>query len=242
MERSRLSRREENNSKKSIAMSLLGIIAILFLVVKFGIPLLGNLGSFLSAHGKNANVETVVKKDVFVAKPELDALPTATNSATITISGTAQAKQTIKLYVNGSLEDTTDVTNDKKFEFLDQLLTTGDNLIQVKAIEKDETGHEHESNFSDSFTISLTKNAPSLTIDQPTDHQTFSKDSSPTTVKGKTGPGVKVTVNDLWAIVDNNGNYSYDLPLKGGDNKITVKATDNANNSAEKDITVTYNQ
>lgn len=242
MERSRLSRREENNTKKSIAMSLLGIIVILFLVVKFGIPLLGNLGSFLSSHGKNATVDTPIKKDVFVAPPVLDALPIATNSATITISGTAQAKQKVALYINGSLEDTVDVTDDKKFEFNNQFLTTGDNLIQVRALEKDEKGKEYESNFSDSFTISLTKSAPTLSIDQPTDNQTFSKDSSPTTVKGKTDPGVKVTVNDLWAIVDNNGNYSYELMLKGGENKILVKATDNANNTTEKEITVTYNQ
>ncbi len=236
-DRSRLSRRLESRTKQSIFLSLLGIVIILVLIVKFGIPALANVSFFLFHQNNSPDTTTQQKGTVFVAPPELDALPTATNSAITTISGTAQEKQQVNLYINGDLIDTTDVQDDKTYLFKDVTLKDGDNLVQTKAVEKD-----HESDFSNSYTISFTKKSPSLTIDSPSDKQSFGKDDKFATVKGKTDAGNKVTVNDFWAIVNNDGTYSYNLPLHGGDNKITVKVTDDANNTTQKDITVTFNQ
>jgi bacillopeptidase F len=97
-----------------------------------------------------------------------------------------------------------------------------------------------ESEFSNVLTVAFKSAPPSLNLDSPSDGQSFSKDQNTATVKGVTDPDVKVTVNGFWAITDSQGNFSYDLPLQNGDNKITVIATDMAGNKNEKDIKVTY--
>jgi len=61
-------------------------------------------------------------------------------------------------------------------------------------------------------------------------------------VHGKTDPNVKVTINDFWAIVDDSGNYSYNLSLKSGDNPIKIVATDDAGNNTEKDLKISYSE
>ena len=57
---------------------------------------------------------------------------------------------------------------------------------------------------------------------------------------GKTDSGVRITVNGFWAVIDENNNFSYSLPLQDGDNAIKVVAQDQAGNKAEKEIKVTY--
>lgn len=238
--RSRLSRKLESKTKQSIILSFLGIIIVLGLIAKFGIPVLANVSFFLFE--KKDTQDQTAKKAIFVSPPELDALPNATNSATIAISGTGQENQEIALYLNGELEEKTDLEDTKKFSFTNIALKEGENLIQTKSIQKDPSGSsDQESDFSNSYTIILTKKAPTLTIDSPSDKQSFGKDDKQAMVKGKTDAGNKVTINDLWAIVDNNGAYEYNLPLRSGENKIKIVATDPANNTTEKEITVVYN-
>ncbi len=236
MTRSRLSRKLESKTKQSIFFTLLGTIIVLGLIAKFGIPVIAEVSFFLFEN-KNTQDQTAKKKQIFVSPPELDALPNATNSATITVSGAAQENQEITLYLNGKLEEKTFVEDSKRFTFTNILLKDGENLIQVKA-----TQDKEESDFSNSYTIVLTKKAPTLTIESPNDKQSFGKDDKQIMVKGKTDAGNKITVNDLWAIVDNDGVYEYNLPLHAGENKIKVVATDQAENKTEKEITVTYNQ
>lgn len=234
MTRSRLSRRLESKTKQSIFLSLLGIVITLGLLAKFGIPLLANV-SFLLFSAKDT--QEVIKKDVFIPSPVLDALPNATNSATIKISGSALEKQTISLYINGEVNDKTDADTDGSFTFDDVELQDGENLIQTKAKNADKS--DEESDFSSSYTVIFKMNAPSLAIDSPNPNQSFSKDDKFAIVKGKTDPGVKVTINDFWAIVDSEGTFSYNLPLKSGENKIKVVVIDEAENKTEKEITVT---
>jgi len=242
MNRSRLSRRLEKQTVRSLIGSLIGIAVIFFVLIKFGIPLLVNFSLLVS--GTKDTKDVNISKTTFISSPVLDALPNATNSATIKISGTAMPKQTINLYLNGTLEDKTDVRDDKTFVFNDISLKKGENLIQTKAANKDTSGKktQEESDFSSSITVIYKKDAPSLAVSSPSDNQSFSKDDKIATVKGKTDTGVKVTVNTFWAIVDGAGNFSYNFPLQNGDNKIKIIATDEAGNKTEKEIKVTYSQ
>ena len=68
----------------------------------------------------------------------------------------------------------------------------------------------------------------------------FEKDQSTVKVLGKTDPGVRVTVNGFWAVIDENNNFSYNLPLQNGENMIKIEAIDQAGNKTEKEIKVTY--
>lgn len=236
--RSRLSKRLEKQTRKNLIISILGIFFILFLLIKFGLFLLVNFTLFLS-NFRGDKETSVVTKSVsdFVSIPIINPLPTATNSAQITISGTASKKQTINLYINDELVKKIKIT-DETFTFENVKLSKGENDIKVKAITQD----NKESQLSKSVVVIFKDKAPALAVDSPNPDQSFSKDENNIKVSGKTDKGARVTVNDFWAIVDENGNFSYQLLLKNGDNPIKIVTTDEAGNKTEMERKVIYSQ
>lgn len=234
--RSRLSRTTDKKTKKQLILSLVGIIAILFVLFKFGIPALTNLSLFLSSKNGVSQQEVANSNTVVVPPILIQSFP-ATNSATITVNGTAQKNETINLYVNSALVDTKPTKDDGTFSFTGVVLTQQQNAIQAKAKLDSKT-----SDFSDTWNVVFIQKAPSLTVDSPADGDSFGSDRPTVVVRGKTDPDVKVTVNDFWAIVDSSGNYTYTLTLQNGDNHITVVATDAAGNTTKKELTVHHSQ
>lgn len=235
--RSRLSRRQERQTKRTFFFSLLGIIVTIFLIIKLGIPLLVNFTLFVSNIGRT---EDVSKKEdrSFIAPPVLGPLFSATNSARIEVSGKSDRSLRISLFVNGEHNDDTGVEKDNSFRFSTVPLRNGTNTIKAKAMNKD----KKESNFSNELTVVYKKDPPSLAVESPKDQQSFTKDESPITVSGKTDPGVKVTVSEFWAIVDEFGNFSYTLRLNNEESLIKIVAVDEAGNKAEVERKVTYAQ
>lgn len=233
MARSRLTRRMEQKTKKNLALSILGIILVLLLVFKFGLPLLINLSLFLSGSKTNQE-QSESKNSFFIAPPILNPLPLATSSARIAISGVASKDQTISLYINDNLIDETQTEENGSFAF-EPTLKSGENTIKAKTIVEGK-----ESGFSEPLNIIFKSAPPSLNINSPTDSQSFGADQNMVDVAGTTDSDVKITVNDFWAITDSDGSFSYRLPLQNGENKIKVTATDIAGNNTEKEIKVTY--
>jgi hypothetical protein len=232
MFRSRLTRKQEQKTKKNLALSVLGIILILFLGFKFGIPMLINISSFFS--GSKNDVNTAINTQEFIAPPVLSSNITATSSANISIEGIASKNQTIIPYINNKRFESIKTKDDGNFA-IKTYLKPGENTIKAKvAID------EKESEFSNIITIILKSAPPSLNINSPQDNQSFSKDQETIEVKGTTDPDVKVTVNGFWAITDDEGNFTYDLKLKGGENKIEIIAEDVAGNKTTKEIKVNY--
>lgn len=234
MNRSRLSRRIEKQSQKTFLLSILGIALIVFALIKFGMPLLINFSLLLA--GKDTTDFKSQNSASFVPPPVLDPLFDATNSAEISISGKANKDETVKLYVNGELADNVKVKDDNGFEFKNVVLKDGENSIRTKA-QKD---NKEESDFSKETIVIYKKEPPILSVDSPTDRQSFSKDENLIIVSGKTDAGTKVTINDFWAIADDTGNFSYHLSLKEGENQIKIVATDIAGNKTQKEIKVNY--
>lgn len=236
MARSRLSRRVEQKTKKNLLLSVLGIILVILLIFKFGIPLLINISLFFSGSKSNQDQQSQNHDPSFIAPPILDPFPQATSSANVIISGIASKDQTISLYINDSVVDSAKTKDDGGFSFK-ETISIGESTIKAKAV----VGNK-ESEFSNTLTTSFKSAPPSLKISSPTDGQSFSKDQNVVEVKGTTDSDVKVTVNGFWAITDDQGNFSYRLPLKNGENKIKVVASDVAGNRTEKEIKVNYSQ
>lgn len=233
MVRSRLSRRFEQKTKKNLILSVLGIIIVILLAFKLGVPFLVNLSLFLSG-SKNNQEQSKIQAPTFIAPPILNLLPQATSSANIIITGMGSKNQTIKLYINGNLIDSIATKDDGSFLFK-ETITPGDNVIKAKTIMQGK-----ESDFSDPITTILKSAPPALNVNSPSDGQSFSKDQNMANVKGTTDADVKVTVNGFWAITDSNGNFSYNLPLQNGDNVIKIAAVDMAGNKTEKEIKISY--
>lgn len=234
--RSRLSLKTEKRTRKTIFLTSLGILIILILLIKFGINILVGFSVFLAGTKNQTSTTSSSSSNTFIAPPVLNPLPSATNSANIVISGKSQSDKTVKLYINNDLKDTTQADKDGNFSFI-QTLSAGDNRIETKTEQNNKS-----SDFSNSFTVFLKNNAPSLTVDFPSDGQSFSKDQNSVNVKGKTDSETSVTVNGFWAIIDEDSNFSYNLPLQNGDNQIKIIAVDQAGNKTEKDLKVTYSQ
>lgn len=234
--KTRLSRRAIHESKKKLIYSLIGIVVVLFLLFKFGIPLLIRFSLFISNGRNGSDTTQTVDQPTFIAPPSLNPYATATNSAQIAISGNGDTKQQIKLYVNNQVVDSQSTDSKGNFSFNNVTLSNGSNTIQAKA---DINGKE--SDFSNTVSVSYLNKAPSLQVNSPSDGQSFAKDPS-LTVNGKTDPSATVTVNDFQAIVDDSGNFSYTMQMQNGDNQLKVIASDAAGNKTEKDLKVTYSQ
>jgi uncharacterized protein YfaP (DUF2135 family) len=233
--RSRLSRRIAAKTRKNIILSIFGVVIVIFIAVQFGIPILIKSSLFIAGLGKTSDtVQENSSNSTFISAPILNSLPEATSSAEIEISGIAGKDQKISIYINGELINKIDAENDGTFS-TNEKISKGKNTIKVKAIKgslQSETSNLEE--------IYLKNDPPPLSISSPQNNESFDKDQKFAEVKGTTDPDVRVTVNSLWAITDSNGNFSYRLPLKDGENVINIIATDDALNKTEKQIKVTY--
>lgn len=233
--RSRLSTYQAKKNKKTMILSIVGIVIVLIVLFKFGIEALINFSLFLS--GNSNTPISVSKNDVgYVAPPVLNPLPTATNSAAVIITGSSDKNRTIVLYINREEKDNVETNDGGAFEF-DENLSKGDNLIQVKAKNKDKV-----SDFSNFYTVTFINTPPKLNVSSPNDGDSFHREDKSVNVTGQTDPNVIVTVNGFTAVIDENNNFSYNLPIHDGDNQIQVVAIDQAGNKSEKDLKVNYSQ
>lgn len=78
----------------------------------------------------------------------------------------------------------------------------------------------------------------SLIVSSPTNSSTVT--SASLTVKGTTAPKSDVYVNDKDAVADAAGNFAIPILLDEGENYLIVSVVDPNGNTAEKEITVTY--
>jgi len=234
MVRSRLKKKQERQLLKNFFLSALGIIIIVAVLIKYGIPLLVNFSLFIS--GSNIDQESKTNDNSpFIVAPTLRAQNLATNSAKFKIEGSTLPNHEVMLYINGNLEDK--VSSDDKGDFSSLItLSTDSNTIKAKTLSSD----GRKSDFSESLIIVYKNTPPTLEITSPSDNQSFSKDQSTAEIKGKTDPQVRVTVNNFWAIVDEENNFYYNLTLKEGLNEIKIVAQDPAGNKTEKILNVTY--
>lgn len=233
--RSRLSKTSFRKSRNTMILSILGIVAILFLLFRYGIPLISDASFLFGKITSSPNENEEETNEEFVPIPRLNSLPKATKDESIKVTGKTIAGLDIEIYLNGDLVDEVTSNDSGGFESVVEL-TNGENLIKAKA-KKNET----TSDYSNTVSITVKREGPELTIESPADGGQISG-GNPIEVKGKTDPDSSVVVNEFKAIVNSRGEWSYFLTLNGGDNDIKVSSTDAAGNMTEKAIRVHYSQ
>lgn len=235
---SRLTRRSVNKSKIQLYGSLIAIAVIIFGAFTFGPFLLGATGSLIDRiTGKNGGAEKV-QTSADIQPPTLNPIPDATPSARININGETDYREgEVELYVNSALSDTTNISEDQTFEFEGVSLRQGSNSIRARIVINNK-----RSDFSSEEFITYSKSEPKLEVSFPSDKQEFRKADKQITVKGATDSENSVKVNGFVAIVDTAGNFSYDLNLNNGENKIAITATAPSGQITTKDITVSYSE
>ncbi len=231
---SRLRKKKEKQAILNIILIVFGMIILFGALIIFGIPILINFSLTMEKFNKSNQSSNSTNNLSYIAPPNLNPMTSATNSASISVSGFGTPKTSVNLFVNNKLADKTTVKDDRSFNFDNIILNDGQNSIKAKTM----SGDNQESDYSDPIIISFINKPPSLSIDSPQDGQTVKDDTM--IVKGTIDPGDKVTINDFWAIADDQGKFSYTLKLQNGDNAIKFAVTDQAGNKTEKVLKVTY--
>ena len=237
MKRSRLQKTALARFKHTIALLILGCIALGIFLFFFGPQLIINFSILLGNLNAESNEQTEAKKsseDVFVPRPEIRTDVKATKESKITVEGSVLNGSTVELFVNEKLIGTEKVVDDA-FTFDNVPLQDGENRIKAHAKEGNVTG-----DYSQTLRIVYREKAPELEIETPKDGDAFSGGVSILKIKGSTAPHATVTVNGSRALVDDEGIFTRDYRMQSGENHLVITATDEADNITEKEIRFSY--
>ncbi len=234
---SRLSRVSDRKEKRRLVLAIVGIIAIFTLILAFGVKAL--IGFSLLVEKLRGGTSPITQQtQTIIIPPTIDPPASATNSATISVTGKAQTGLTLILYVNNTEYKKLSVKDDGTFKLSSVPLTTGANTISAKLT--DEKGNI--SDLSNIVSVSYGNTPPRLVISDPTDNTTVSGDPNIVTVNGMTDDNVTVTINDRMVVIKTDNSFSFNYPLNEGDNILNIVATDAAGNQTTLQRKVTYHK
>lgn len=168
--------------------------------------------------------------------PILEAPVEATHTAQIKLSGFGEAKSDVVLVVNGNEAETKKITDDGTFSF-DVNLTDGEN--NISAFSRDEA--KNESTNSKSYTVLLDTTTPTIGVESPLDGERITlRKNQIVTIKGVTEPKARVFIDSRLVSADFEGKFQGTYNLQEGDNKIKIKAIDQAGNQGEIELTLNF--
>lgn len=219
---------------RKAAITLILTLSILILILLFGVQGLVQLASFLGSL-RSASVPIEKTKEELLLPPRLAALPIATNSANISVSGFAENGSTVEIFLNDVLVGSTLVSKEGKFEISDIALEEGENKVYAFVRKNDK-----RSAASRTMHIIFKESPPKLEISSPADNTVISDKEGKAKIEGETDPEASLSINGHWVIVRKDGTFSFELSLAEGENKIEVVARDAAGNEVSKTLTVEY--
>lgn len=229
---SRLARKEE---KRILQQSLIfgGLAVVVIIVFIFAvIPGLIKLTSlFVDNSSFSGPTDTIPPRPPTISSP-----PIATPSAELAVDGFSEPKSTVILVLNGEQADEVEADEDGTFNIVIPLIED-DNEIVFFA--KDEAGNESVT--SKTYHVVYDDIPPHIDIQTPEDGQSFElRKNQNITIKGETEQKAKVYLNDRLIFTNSDGSFNGTFQLAEGDNPLTIKAVDQAGNTAEKTISVSF--
>lgn len=238
MLQSRLRKFEEKRQERKIIGSLIGIIAIFLFLVIFGVKILTAFSILVDNIKNGSKKSTTTTQNQLILPPELDPLPSATNSASIIITGKGTAGLTAILNINQLDTRETKVGDDGSFKFTSVPLTSGINSFTTKLADD----KKNVSTDSEILTITYIKSKPKLELSSPSDGAKVTGEQNTIAVTGQTDDSNTVTINGRFVVVKNDGSFSYDFPLSEGDTTLKIIATDIAGNQTDIERKVSYSK
>lgn len=231
---SRLSRLEEReNIRRAVLFSLLTIIS-LALVFFLGLPAVAKFSAFLSDLRKSS--EPVEREDSTPpVPPRFEPLPEATNQLRVDIKGSSEPGVSIILKLNNKEEEIL-ANSDGEFNYT-FALNDGENKISAYA--RDSAGNESQK--TDVFNIIYDDEPPELSLKTPVDGTNYyGSKQRQVLLEGVTEEGVNININGRFVQVDSGGKFTFTTTLNEGENKFTILASDKAENTSEKTITLNF--
>ncbi len=231
---SRLLTVEERKHRRRAALYTFLTIALFVLLIFFGIPTVARLGAFISDL-RNSTSQANKNDTTPPPIPRFSTLELATNSATLIISGTSEANSEVTLFRNGG--ELGKVTADESALFQKGItLLEGENTFVARA--KDEAGNESQN--SEPLSVTLDTTPPEIAITEPQTTNFSGKSQETVTIRGWVNEEAQISVNDRLVTQDAENNFSTQIKLSPGENKFIIKAMDEAGNSTEKELILTF--
>lgn len=233
----RLTRTTERQNKKQTVYFTIGTLVLIIALIQFGPIIINLFGNVIYSIRGNTDTQAQLTGNALIQPPVIYNIPDATQSEHIPLKGRSPEKDGIvEIYVNDDLEKEIEIGKNVDFEIEEIPLKLGQNIIKTRFIKKDSS-----SAFSANYIISYIKEKPSLELIFPTDGSTFTRADKSITVRGKTEPENIITINSFRAIIDPDGDFSYQVQLNDGDNQINIEVKNLAGVTEQKSIKVTYN-
>ena len=222
------SKKTKRQIYKRIGIVLIATTIILSLLWFWGTNFINILGILAQPI---ENFDTTPNLAVPISKPTISLLPESTNQKNITVEGYTSPGEEVTLEgPTGTL--TTVSESNGSFFFSKVSLKKGLNLIKVFVY--DSKGEKLE----ESYVITLDDKPPLLDIFRPKDGETFPKSAKFVEVTGKTEEGSIVFINDLQVIINPDGQFSFNFPVKPGSLTLKIEATDEASNKKTVSVTI----
>lgn len=232
---SRLARRQEAKYRRKGAFYILLTLIIITLLIAFGLPGMIKLAAFFGQI-KSFPIQSEKEDTIAPFPPTFRPTYEATNSAKINLSGFAEAKSKVEIYVNG--ERAKEVETNDQGEFLSEEIELANGQNEIYAIATDDS--DNSSQPSEKLSIIFSDQPPSVTISEPANSHEFFWPEQQIIVKGETASEAKLSINGRMTPVSSDGKFQFIFRLQPGENKITATSVDPAGNKTEATVVVKY--
>jgi hypothetical protein len=226
-----MSRYLKHKTKKTLY--LLAIVIFLIIIsFTLGFQIIIK-GSVFIANLFNKSKTNEIQTTQVLSDIQINEIPESTNSSKIKISGIVSSVDNIIIFLNNQEEKRINV-NKSNFETYIDNLKDGENKIYF-------VGESSKSKVrikTEIYLVYLISEKPKIEISEPQDNSLTQRNEIK--ISGKTNPNVDLKINNLPAVVSNNGEFSQYIKLNEGKNEIIIKVTDLAGSTEEKKLTVTY--
>jgi hypothetical protein len=232
MARSRITQKKQ---QQMVRQTIMVIVITMVILVAFIFVIMPR---FILLADKIFNSEVISENGDHVPPqaPILAAPISATNSATLPISGVGEAESKVILVLNGVQSDETQADQEGEFK-IEVPLTEGENALAVYGV--DEAGNESVQ--TREYRVILDTTAPEIEIETPTDGSSVElRKNQVITVKGKTEPRAKVFINDRLVYAKEEGDFVMNYQLEEGENTLKFKVEDQGGNVSQKEIKVSF--
>lgn len=224
-----LLKKEEKEAYKRLLISAAIVVFFIFTFVLWGPQILVKFAEFIDLIRNSGTPPPLLQDTTPPVPPRFDSLPSATNSAYITITGYAEPGSSVEIFLNKQTVSNILADNSGNFKVDNIRLRDGTNILEARSTDK----AGNRSSLGEAVNITLDKTPPLLEVSYPPDNVTFSSDERELTISGKTEENATVTVNGFWAITDGVGNFSSTILLSNGENKLIIEASDAAGNKKQ---------
>ncbi|MCX6730704.1 MAG: hypothetical protein NTZ55_02565 [Candidatus Roizmanbacteria bacterium] len=231
---SRLEKHQNKQIFQRIAIAFVLFIAFIVFFFSVGIKMLVSFTLFLNQLANSGSKQQTSQQTESFNSVNIDPIPSATNSANLTFSGTSLNFDKLEIYLNDEKQDEISISDSFSGEV--KGLEKGTNTVHFIA----KSSSSKEIKKTPSYDILYKSDKPKLEVQEPNDNTKTNKEDIK--ISGLTDKETTIRVNGQPLIVDVGGKFTTMFRLKDGENKIQITAEDIVGNQEKKDLTITYSK